>query len=346
MECLKKLNLKPAAVLKISGVVLLIVIVAAVTIRLLGSSFNSLSEQSGAGLSVSGLPAYDSMQAYDEKSLDYGMGDTVSLSLRNVAPSSIPPSSDGATGDNAEEFEVTQYSGQIETRQLKDTCQIFTDLKKKDYVIFENASQYDHGCDYGFKVKNDNVDEILAVIKALDPKELSGTTYTIKQLVDDFTSEVDILEKKLSSIDETLKKAISAYDDVTNLATRVQDVESLAKIIDSKINIIERLTQERININSQLERINRSKAEQLDRIDYTYFYINVIENKYVDLENIKDSWQIAIKEFVRDINLVVQDITINLIALLFYIFQYVIYFFILLLLAKYGWQLAKYIWKK
>ncbi|MFA6255429.1 MAG: hypothetical protein WC675_05395 [Patescibacteria group bacterium] len=341
----KKLNLKTATVLKIAGVALLVIVVAAVALRLLGSSFNSVFKQGGASLSVLGQPAYDTMQAYEEKSLDYGVGNTASLSLRNVQPSPIIPGS-GTVGDDAEEFEVTQYNGQIETRHLKDTCKTFTDLKAKDYVIFENASQSDHSCNYTFKVKNDNVAEILVIVKALDPKELSENTYTIKQLVNDFTSETEILEKKLASIDETLSKAINAYDNVTSLATRVQDVESLAKIIDSKLNIIERLTQERLNINSQLDRLQRSKAEQLDRLEYTYFYLNIIEDRYIDLTSLKDSWQAAIKEFVRDVNGVAQDITVNLAVLLFYLLQYAIYFFILLLVAKYGWQLAKYIWKK
>jgi len=341
-ETFKKLNLKPATVLKVAGVALLVVVVAAVAIRLLGSSFNSLSKQGGFGLSVSSMPAYDMMQVDEEKSLS----NTASLSLRNVAPSLMPPSGGGTVGDDAEEFEVTEYNAQIETRQLKNTCQTFTDLKTKDYVIFENASQSDRNCNYYFKVKNDNVKEILAVIEKFDPKELTESTYTIKKQINDFTSQEEILKNKLVSIDDTLSKAVGAYDDITILATKVQDVESLAKIIDSKINIIERLTQERINVNTQLDLLSRSKAEQLDRLEYTYFSISIVEDKYLDVENLADSWKLAIKEFVADINNVVQDITINLVALLFYLLQYAIYFLILLLVAKYGWQLVKYIWKK
>jgi hypothetical protein len=106
------------------------------------------------------------------------------------------------------------------------------------------------------------------------------------------------------------------------------------------------LTQERININAQLERLGRAKAEQLDRLDYTYFSVNVLENKFVDWQNLKDSWKMAIKSFVSDINKVMQDITINLIAFLFFAIQYVIYLFVVLIIVKYGWKLAKYIWKK
>jgi hypothetical protein len=275
------------------------------------------------------------------------MSDSIGLSVRNVKTASAPQM-DGEVimGDDAEEFEVTEYSAMIETRHLEETCGKISELKFREDVIFENASEYERSCNYYFKVKSTNVAEILVIIEALDPKELNESTYTIKKLIDDYTSEVDILENKMKSIEETLSNAITAYDDITKLANRVQDVESLAKIIDSKIRIIERLTQERINVNAQLERINRAKAEQLDRLEYTYFNVNILEDKFIDGQNLKDSWKIAVKSFVRDINNTAQNITVNLISLLFIILQYIIYLFIILIVAKYGWIVVKNIWNR
>ena len=154
--------------------------------------------------------------SYDSGSVaKYGAEYSVGLSARNV----------DATGDQAEEFEVTEYNATIETRELDKTCSAVSGLKAQDYVIFENASEYNRGCSYVFKVKKDKADEILAIIKDLNPKELSDNTYTIKGLVDDFTGEIEILEKKLLSIDETLGKAVNAYDDITALAIGVRVVK-------------------------------------------------------------------------------------------------------------------------
>jgi hypothetical protein len=346
MEFLKKLNLKPILILKIVGLALIAIVLMALTFRLLGSSLNSLINQKNPGRASEESVAYDMAQVADNKLAAYGTTNSAGLSIRNAvsAPSTIPRP--GTAGDQAEEFEVTEYHSLIKTRRLAKTCAVLAELKAKDYVIFENANQADKNCNYTFKVKNDRVEEILGIVKSLNPKELSQNTYTIKRLVDDYTGQLDILEKKKKTIDETLESAIKSYDEITTLATRTQDVASLAKIIDSKINIIERLTQERLNVSEQLDLLGRSKAEQLDRLEYTYFYLNIVENKYVDLTGLKDSWQAAIKEFIRDVNGVIQDITINLIALLFYIFQYALYLFILLVVAKYGWRLGKYIWNK
>ncbi|MFH1523247.1 MAG: hypothetical protein ABIE43_05555 [Patescibacteria group bacterium] len=345
MDFIKKLNLKPGTILKISGLVLIGIILVTFAFLLVSSSFSTLRK--GISDSSFGMAPSSITQMYKSSDMAYGAEEAVGLSTRNVSGEVIPPSHpDYASGDDAEEYEVKEYDATIETRNLENTCQAVAGLKAKDYVVFENSSEYDKGCNYTFKVKKEMVDEILGVINELDPKELTENTYTIKRLIEDFTSEIEILEKKKESIDDTLESAIKSYNEISDLATRTRDAETLAKIIDSKIKIIERLTQERINISAQLERLARSKAEQLDRLDYTYFYVYIYESKYIDGENLKDSWKQAIKEFVLDINKAIQGITINLISVLFIILQYLIYLFILLLIAKYGWRLVKYIWKR
>jgi len=345
MQLPENFHLKTINVLKIIGLAFAAIIIIALTFRLIGSSFNSLfSKNRTNGLISQESTSYDA-GGYDQKSVvAYESAESaIGLSLRNVI---TPASSNASVGDDAEEFEVTQYAAQIETRHLEDICKQISDLKSREDIIFENTNEYEKGCNYDFKVKHDSAPEVLSLVKKLDPKELRENTYTIKKLVDDYTSEVEILEKKIEVIEKTLGDAVKSYDELTRLATRTQDVESLAKIIGSKISIIERLTQERVNINVQLERLGRAKAEQLDRLDYVYFQINVIENKFIDGQALKDSWKSAIKSFVRDVNKIFQDITISLVALLFAILQYAIYFFILLVTAKYVWRLTKYIWRK
>src|SRR3989339_421643 len=313
MHLPNNLNLKPTNILKIAGLAIVAVVIVALAVRLVGSSFTSLVSKTGID---QGAPAFN---GYGEMAFDKASGGAVGLSVRNVATPAVPPiNGDTTVGDNAEEFEVTEYSANIETRQLENTCNEIVALKSRDDVIFENANKYEKSCNYSFKVKRKSVGEILTIIKALDPKELNENTYTIKQQIDDYTSEVEILEKKMSSIEETLSSAIKAYDDITLLATKTKDVESLA----------------------------RSKTEQLDRLDYTYFNVYIVENKFIDGQNLKDSWIAAVKSFVGDINKVIQDITINLAGLLFLVLQYIIYFFIVLIIVKYGWKLTKRIWKK
>jgi len=270
------------------------------------------------------------------------------LSLQNVTSSimPIPPVVTGAVGDNAEDFEVTDYSAQIETGKLESTCASIKELKGRSYVIFENANESDSYCSYTFKVKHENVEEVLAFIKDLDPKDLSESTYTIKRQIDDYTSEEEVLTSKKKSIEDTLKSALSAYDEITSLATRTQDTETLAKIIDSRIGIIERLTQQSIAVNEQLDRLARSKADSLDRLEYAFFNVSIYENTFIDGENLADSWKAAIKQFVVDVNAALLAATVGLIGFLLTLVPFALYFLVLLILAKVGWKVVRRVWQK
>jgi len=347
MEIFQKLNIKPSQALKAFGIGFVVIAALAFLFKFTGSSFRSLLPKNGFSVSSQpGFVAYDGDMALRE-SAAYEYGDTIGLSVRNIAPSSPYPQDPGYTpGIDSEDFEVTSYNADIETRNSKKTCKTISDLKSREDVIFENSNEYDKGCDYTFKVPKGASEEILNILKGLDPKNLSENTYTIKKIVEDFTSQTEILEQKLASINATLDSAIAAYDNITDLATKIQDTESLAKIIDSKITIIERLTQQRIETTSQLERLSRAKAEQLDRLDFTNFYVSVRENKFIDGEDIKDSWKYAVKDFINNINITLQEVTIGIISLLFMLMQYIIYLLIILVVSKYGWRFTKKFWKK
>lgn len=347
MDFLKKVKWTPLTILKTLGLVLLAIIVLSVALRLMAPTLGALLHSPG-GFGFSASQTTDSIGFYGaddfaEEAI-YNERGNVKLSLTNIG---IPaPQPGGSIGGDAEDFEVTEYSASIETRNREHACSEVSSLKGLDYVVFEQSNEYDHGCNFTFKVEHDRVEEVLAVIESLDPKNLSENTYTIKRQLDDFTSETEILEKKLASIDETLENAITAYDEIALLATQTRDAESLARIIDSKISLIERLTVERIETNAHLERLARGKAEQLDRLTYTYFSVHVFENKLVDGDGLRDSWKAAVKNFVRNVNGIAQDLTVNLASLILLLIQYVLYFLIILVVVKYLWKATRYIWKK
>lgn len=343
MEFLKQIDLKkPSSVLKLLGVGLVAVFVLIIAIWLLGFAFRTAFFGFNQGYSE---PRYVTNQDYAING-DFAYEETFSsrgISSKSILPP-IPPTL-GSTGTLAEEFEVTEYYTTIKTRNLDRACSAIEDLKPLDYVIFENTNRYDRGCTYSFKVENERADAILEVIKGLKPETFQENTSTIKPIVDNYTDEVEILEKKLVSVEETLTGAQDAYDSITVLATRVQDVETLAKIIDSKIQLIERLSQERISIKERIDRLNQSKAEQLDRLNFTFFRVTVNEFLIFDFKTIKDSWVFEFQQFVREFNAVVQGVTINLAGFLLQLIQATLYFILALLIIKYGWRFTKRLWK-
>jgi hypothetical protein len=186
----------------------------------------------------------------------------------------------------------------------------------------------------------------LGFLKSLNPKDVTENIYTIQERLEDHTGQIDILEKKLAVIDDTLNRANAAYDEVSELATEQNDAETLSKVINNKINTIKQLTQERLNTAAQLEQLRRSKSLQADKLDYTYFNVYARDNSYVDWQNIKDSWQAAAKNAIGGLNRIAQSVSVNLAVFLLEILQYAIYGAVLLIAARYFWKAAKAIWKK
>jgi len=358
MDFFKKFDTSPKNVLKMAAILCGGIFLIALIVSVGKSMFNSFGSDGmrfsvarSPGVVTTGNVMYDSggfggQDIYTTKEVSsYSMGDAATLSIRNISPST-PPVYGGTVGNMAEAFEVTDYTATVETRNIEETCKTVLDLKALSYVIFENSNESDVNCSYRFKVEKNRVAEILATIKSLDPKDLYENSYTIKQQVDDFTSQIEILETKKASIDETLRSAVAAYNEIARLAKDNQDVTSLTKIINSKLEMIERLTSESISINARLEQLSRSKSDQLDRVDYTYFSVNVYENKFIDFGSLGDSWKQALQDFFRTINKALQDATINVIAFVFLLVPYLMYLLIILVVVKYVWRIGKRIWKK
>ncbi len=343
----KKIDFKKVSMPKLIGLLFLGLVTLVVVLWLLsfalraatglGSSTSGFSNDSYIGTQAPSIsPAYDRDDSYSEESY--------SSKITSLIP---PHPEDGnSVGNDAEDFEVTEYFGTIKTRKLNRVCNAIESLKAEDFIIFERANAYEHGCDYVFKVENEKADEVLAAIKNLKPEIFTESTYTIKKTIDSYTSQTEILMNRLESIEEVLDDAQYSYDQIAVIATQNQDAESLAKIINDKMNLITRLTNERVNIKAQIDRINKSKADQLDRINYTFFSISAYESLIIDTKAIKESWSNEMKKFVRELNSVMQGLTINLLKYLLIFVQIVIFLGVALFVLKYGWRVAKVLWRK
>ncbi|MFH0845947.1 MAG: hypothetical protein V1851_00920 [Patescibacteria group bacterium] len=335
---LKNLDFK--TVLKFGGIGVFVLLVLGLLLSL--SSFAVRTAMnivpSYRNESVSFSVAGDSAQFYGK-----GGGELV-LSSRNVA---TPDYGNGYTaGSDLEDFEATEYSAYIRTGRFKTVCGEIESWKNKSYVIFESSNRDDNYCSYFFKVVKKNSKEILDAVKKLNPENLNVNTETIKKQIDDFTSEEEILTNRLEQVENTLEEAQEAYDDLTSLATRSQDVESLAKIINDKIILIEKLTNERLNTKNNLDRLSRAKADQLERLDYDVYSVSVSREVIVDLDTIKNSWINELQNFVRNFNEMLQGLTVKLLSFALILLQVAIYLIIALFIGKYGWRFVKFVWKK
>jgi len=323
------------SIAKIFGMIILGVIALSIVISLISFSFKTIfnfSNYNNNGYEVSNNMMYEE---------SFGEAKT----MRAEPTMAINPNSDYSPGNDAENFEVKNYNATIKTSSLDSICETISNLKSRKEIIFESANHNDKNCNYQFKVEKAYTEEILAIIEGLDPEDINENIKTIKKSVEVYDTQLDILKKKLSSIEETLEKAQNTYDEVTKLATKKQDVESLTTIINNKLNLIDKLTNERMNIKQQIDLNLKSKADQLDKLKYSFFSVFIYEDKILDLAQIKESWNREIKNLIQNFNDMLQGISLNLLTYLIRFVEVAIYLFLSLFLLKFVWFAVKKIWK-
>lgn len=243
-----------------------------------------------------------------------------------------------------ESFEMTRYNASIEAKSHTKFCNTFHELKSRTEVVFTNSSFSRLNCNFSFKVEKNYIAEIVDIIEEMNPKEFSQNTHTIKQALTDIATEEVFLTAQLDSVTSTLAEAKESYDEISGVAIANGDSQSLTKIIDSKLSMIEKLTNQSITLSRQLQQISQRQQDSLDHLEYVYFQVNVYQNNFINKTEIVDSWKSSMRDMVRNMNTIAQDLSVNLFVFLLSIMKYLIYSFVVVFTVKYGWKAAKKIW--
>lgn len=267
----------------------------------------------------------------------YGESDSM------IAPYPMPQYT---SGNDAENFEVKEYQANIRVGESDSACNSIAALKDRADIIFESSNESDYGCDFRFKTTKDAAPGVLSLLQSYNPEYLNANTATIKGTLDNIADAEDILKKKLDAIDTTLAQAEKAYDELAQTAGENNDSKTLATVIQNKLALIERMTNERIAINQQLDMLHTQNVDQRDRLDYVFFTISVYEDKIFDVKRIGDEWRAAAMKFVTEINALLVGFSLGLLYNALLALQLVVYLFLILVLVKYSWRLAKHFWNQ
>jgi hypothetical protein len=334
-----------------AGLLIVVFFVALVVLTVFKTSFYGMRGVSmgdvmmDGGFSAPTYPAYEMGIAQNKVSssriaMDYD---------ESYYPTPYPDS--GGTGTYEEsEYETRNYSAHIRTHAYDEACAAVESWKPLPYIIFEHANRGDIYCSYRFKAERDSVSTVLAELTKLEPRDITEQTEIVKKQLLEYTSTLDVLQKREALLAKTLDDVSSAYDELVALSKDAQDVETLAKVIDGKLAYIERLSQQRLQVASEIDAIARQKAELSDRVEYVYFDVSIEKLEYVNGDELKDSWTYAVRTFVSDLNQTLQDITFGMLALVLWLVQFLLQgallFVVVLVVAKYGWRATRHFWQK
>ncbi len=343
----KKINWREVSKLKLALVAFVVIVSIAIILSLFEALFttrqNNTITWSGGG---SGTEMGFSDGEISPASFPGRMKNTMSLDTQPA-----PAYKEGMNiGGDSEDYESLSYYAQFKKVDIDGSCNVVENLKPLKYVVFESMSRNDNSCRYSFKVERKYADAIAKNIKSLHPDTFTTNTETMKKQIVEYDSQISILLRKQDELEKMLNDAVSAYDELTVLATKIEDAEILTKIINSKLSTIKQLTNERISLAQQIDRMAKRSAELNDRVEYVYFSVRIDKYDILNKTAMKDSWISTVKTFVRDVNNFVQKLTIGLLSFLLKILLVLVYLsiilFIVIVFVKYGWRIVKNFWKK
>lgn len=336
MNFLTNFDWSAKSIAKVFGLFVAGVVALSLVVALVAFAFRLIVQPMGVGVS--------SMRNFGGGAPEAAMmaqSDMYAKTTSNILP---PVPGQDTVSEDAESYEITDYSLSYRPHSKTHTCDAITALKSREEIVFEESRSDERSCYFRFRVKTKSVDEVLAILQDLNPDDTSKSVYSIQKTVEGLTDELKIQEEKLTQTEVALTDAQKSYDELTRLATRANDVESLTKLIDLKLNTINRLSQEKLAISQAIDQVKKNRADQLLRLEYTNFNINVYENRLADWKNLTDSWIVAVQQFVTDLNTLIQELTIGLVTWIVRAGLGFVYLMIAIGLARLAWIVGKRVW--
>lgn len=258
----------------------------------------------------------------------------------------MAPTISGGAGLYAEDaYEARAYRATITTHDFGYVCDTLEGWKPRPDVVFEEVARSDTSARYRFKTTRATAPDILAVLKALDPDDLTEETEVVKKQLLAYTSELEVLQKREALLQQTLSDVSAAYDELVALSKTTENVKVLATVIDDKLRYLQELSHQRIQVSREIAALAERRADLGDRIDFVYFTVDVVKYQIIDKAALRDTWVRAARDFVDATNVALQTLTLGFLTLCLFAIKVVFFGTLGIMAVKYGWRLAVRIWR-
>ena len=231
-------------------------------------------------------------------------------------------------------FEIKRYEIKYQTNKTLALQKKIKILKKKPYVLFDKYDESKSKSSYILKVKRAYSKEVLSFLEELSPTKIHLYVENIKKSIDASVNKEKLLKEKLSKLEIILNDATQSYTKLLILAQEKNDIDALTKLVELKIDTLNRLTNEKNSILSQITTLTRKKKELFERLNYVIFKVVIDEFLYIDMENLKNSWKYDIKALISNFNSLIQSLTTTLFSFMLKLAKFFIYFIIMLFILK------------
>jgi len=236
------------------------------------------------------VPSLDSATTMGKRVTD-GMG------MMQVESLYYPPQPypDSYTSD-LEAYETTQYSITTRTKQFDELCNTLTTLKEDPQIHFKYFNTSTNNCRATFYADEAKSDTVLSTLTAFHGVEVTRNTASVTRHRQQIQTQTSILQQQLTSVQRSLTAAETQFDEIADFARANKDAVTLSQAISQKLNNINTLTQQKINLVSRLNQLYQQAADLEERMNVVQFDVTINRSNPIYLDQESRKWEQAWKE--------------------------------------------------
>lgn len=327
---------------RIVGFVLMALMLIFITLLFLLTSLNSARTGSGLYTGNYGEPTFkNSLSATDSAGSRMYQDEMADTSV--YYPTT--PTPQGYTS-GLETHETTNYSVTGSTKAFDSVCATLEELKSDLGIHFKNLNTSLNNCSATFYVEEAKVAGVVSGLKQYQDLKLSRSTVSVTQHKKRIESQTAILEQQLVSTQKLLTEAEKDFADLTNFAKKSNDADAYAKAIKGKIDLIDTLTQRKIQFTSQLNNYYQQAADLNERLGVVEFSVNISRfDPIYPNENLR-KWQNAWNELSDTFIETLIGLTAFFGVFLLWTARITVYLLVLLVIVRGLWKFVKLLWSK
>jgi len=259
----------------------------------------------------------------------------------------IPPTvpTTGGYTQNLEQYETTDYqvSGRVKAFEL--FCDNLETLKADDRYDFRTLQSSLNNCRATFFTEERYAADVLTQFQQNEGVQTSRMTESVTRHREQIQSRSNIIQQQLNSVTSTLIEAEQAYNEIAAFARAERDTETYSEAITEKLRQVDQLTQRKISLTSQLDALAQQAADLNERIGVVQISVNVSRSYTLNPDKVAREWEQAWELLTDTWTNFGIWLTVYLGIFLLFVAQWSLYVIILLVLARFGYKLARRIWK-
>lgn len=324
----------------------IITLVGIFIILLTLASLNSAS----TGISSNTVGGFQSPSMDISMDGNYVMDRGESISKVAYPESSLPYYPPAPTQDeyttNLESYETTNYNVSARTKQFDEMCNSLTTLKNNSEIHFKSINSSMNNCSALFYVPAAKVESVLSTLTAFKGVEITRDTESVTRHRAQIQSQTTILQQQLTSVENSLTAAETQFNEIAEFARENKDAATLSLTIREKISLVENLTQQKINLVSQLNQIHQQAADLEERLNVVAFSVNINRSYPIYINEQSQKWENAWEDLKDEFTNTGINLTIIFGVFLLRALQFAIYGLVIIVVIRAFWKFVQMLWSK